>query len=117
MMALVLREGAYVPDGRGGFRSAEGGQEVLERVLWKLTVRRGSFPFLPELGSRLHLLGRASTRQRETLAGQYVAEALADEDVAVTGVELDREGEGRLLVHLLWQGQEMTAAMTVGGTE
>lgn len=58
MMALVLREGDYVPDGRGGFRSAEGGQEVLERVLWKLTVRRGSFPFLPELGSRLHLLGR-----------------------------------------------------------
>ena len=108
MMALVLREGDYVPDGRGGFRSAEGGQEVLERVLWKLTVRRGSFPFLPELGSRLHLLGRASTRQRE---------ALADEDVAVTGVELDREGKGRLLVHLLWQGQEMTAAVTVGGTE
>ena len=25
MMALVLREGDYVPDGRGGFRSAEGG--------------------------------------------------------------------------------------------
>ena len=70
MMALVLREGDYVPDGRGGFRSAEGGQEVLERVLWKLTVRRGSFPFLPELGSRLYLLGRASTRQREALAGQ-----------------------------------------------
>ncbi len=108
MMALVLREGDYVPDGRGGFRSAEGGQEVLERVLWKLTVRRGSFPFLPELGSRLHLLGRAPAGERE---------ALADEDVAVTGVELDREGEGRLLVHLLWQGQEMTAAMTVGGTE
>ena len=31
--------------------------------------------------------------------------------------DLDRAGEGRLLVHLLWQGQEMTAAMTVGGTE
>jgi len=112
-----LRDGDYRPDGAGDFLQSTGAQEALDRALFLLTVRRGSFPFLPELGSRLHLLGRASTRQRETLAGQYVAEALADEDVAVTGVELDREGEGRLLVHLLWQGQEMTAAMTVGGTE
>ena len=115
MMALVLREGDYVPDGRGGFRSAEGGQEVLERVLWKLTVRRGSFPFLPELGSRLHLLGRASTRQREALAGQYVAEALEEEPVTVTAVTLEDLGGGAAAVtaELLYQGEPLPVRVAV----
>ena len=57
-MALILREGDYVPDGKGGFRTAEGGQELLERILWKLSVRRGSFPFLPELGGPRRDSGR-----------------------------------------------------------
>lgn len=117
-MALILRDGDYVPDGRGGFQTAAGAEELLERVLWKLTVRRGSFPFLPELGSRLHLLGRSPVREREALAGQYVAEALADEDVAVTEVKLVREGrEVGLTVRLNWRGEELTAAVNLGGTE
>ena len=41
-MALILRAGDYVPDEKGGFQSAQGAQELLERALWKLTVRRGS---------------------------------------------------------------------------
>ena len=52
-MELMVRGGDYLPDGRGGFRRAEGDDELLQRVLWKLSVRRGSFPFLPELGSLL----------------------------------------------------------------
>lgn len=117
-MALILREGDYVPDGRGSFRSASGAEELLERVLWKLTVRRGSFPFLPQLGSRLHLLGRAPAKEREALAEQYVSEALADEQVKVTGVELSQgEGGADLTVHLDWQGQDLTAAVKVGGLE
>ena len=116
-MERRLSQGDYVPDGGGGLTALGDGEEVLARVLFRLTAHRGAMPFLPELGSRLYLLGREKPSARQALAAQYVAEALADEDVAVTGVELDREGEGRLLVHLLWQGQEMTAAMTVGGTE
>lgn len=115
-MALILREGDYVPDGKGSFQRAEGAREVLERALWKLSVRRGSFPFLPELGSRLHLLGRAPQREREALAGQYVREALADEDVTVTGTELAPEGQGAALtVHLDWQGEELSLTVKVGG--
>lgn len=117
-MALILREGDYVPDGQGGFRKAEGAQELLERVLWKLTVRRGSFPFLPELGSRLHLLGRAPLREREALAKEYVAQALSDEDVTVTGVALAQEGQGaNVTVALEWQGEELTAVVSVEGLE
>ena len=109
---LILREGDYVPDGRGGFWKAEGEEELLERILWKLSVRRGSFPFLPELGSRLHLLGRIPARERQALAGQYVMEALADEDVVVAGVEL--EGE-EMTLHLERRGEGGWAVWTVGG--
>lgn len=115
-MALIMRDGDYVPDGQGGFVTAEGANELLDRVLWKLTVRRGSFPFLPELGSRLHLLGRAPAREREALAGQYVAEALSDEEVNVTSVTLSQEGtEAQVTARMEYQGEELTVTVNVGG--
>lgn len=115
-MALVLRNGDYVPDGQGGFWRAEGAAEALERVLWKLTVKRGSFPFLPALGSRLHTLGRAKPGEREALAGQYVREALADEDVEVKEVALMQEGgRAAVEVQMEWQGETLTATVEVGG--
>lgn len=113
---LILREGDYVPDGQGGFSAAEGAEEVLERILWKLTVKRGSFPFLPELGSRLHLLNRVPAKERETMAARYVHEALADEEVTVRETRLTREGERALLqLKLDWQGEELTATVEMGG--
>ena len=53
-MELKLVNGDYLPDGRGGLQQAE--EEILQRALSRLTARRGSFPFLPEFGSRLCLL-------------------------------------------------------------
>lgn len=117
-MALILRDGDYVPDGKGGFRKAEGAAQVLERILWKLMVKRGSFPFLPNLGSRLHLLAGVPVREREALAGQYTAEALADEEVELRETRLTQEGERTVLtLKLDWQGEELTAAVEVGGLE
>ena len=83
-MSLLLKDRDYVADGNGGVAVVRDGESLLNETLFRLTARRGSFPFLPELGSRLHLLGRASTRQRETLAGQYVAEALGVSRQAVS---------------------------------
>ena len=64
-MELMVRDGDYVPDGAGGFLRAEGSQELLQRVLWKLSIRRGSFPLLPDLGSRScrSTARRCATRQ------------------------------------------------------
>ena len=76
-MELMVRDGDYLPDGEGGFRRAEGADELLQRVLWKLSIPRGSFPLLPGLGSGLYRLGRARPSERQALARQYVAEALA----------------------------------------
>ncbi len=115
-MALILRNGDYVPDNKGGFQKAEDAQEILERILWKLSVRRGSFPFLPDLGSRLHLLGRVPAREREGLARQYVTEAISDEPVNLEDLTLVQEGDrGRLALTLTWQGEPLTATVEVGG--
>ena len=62
-MELRVRDGDYRPDGAGGFRRAEGADELLQRVLWKLSIPRGSFPLLPQLGSGLYRLGRAGRRR------------------------------------------------------
>ena len=113
---MILREGDYVPNGQGGFSTAAGAAEVLERILWKLTVKRGSFPFLPELGSRLHLLSKVPAKERETVAAQYAAEALADEEVKLRETKLTWEGEKAMLtLRLDWQGEELTATVEVGG--
>ena len=66
-----LTEGDYVPDGKGGFTALTGSGEVLARVLYRLTARRGALPFLPGLGSRLYLLGREKPSARQALAGFF----------------------------------------------
>ena len=110
-----LTEGDYVPDGKGGFTALTGSGEVLARVLYRLTARRGALPFLPGLGSRLYLLGREKPSARQALAAQYVAEALQEEpELSVRAVELDQSGEkGLLTVFLDWRGEGLTAQVEV----
>ena len=114
-MEWKLSQGDYVPDGTGGFTALSGGEEVLARVLYRLTARRGALPFLPELGSRLYLLGREKPSARQALAAQYVTEALREEpDLSVRSVELVQDGEkGRLTVYLDWQGEELVAQLSI----
>lgn len=116
-MSLSFQHGDYVPDGRGGLRTVEGNEALLERVLWKLSVRRGSFPLLPRLGSRLHQLGRVRAAQREVVARQYVAEALYDEPLQVTDVHLTQGERPHLTVTLEWQAQTLRVEMELGGME
>ena len=75
-MENLLRDGDYVPNGFGGFVRLQDTDALLQRALFRLTVRRGSFPFLPRLGSRLMELGRERRDARSTVARQYAAEAL-----------------------------------------
>ena len=78
-MELKLENGRYVPTAQGMLEHVSGKEELLQRIRMKLTARRGGFSAMPEFGSRLYLLGRARPSEREGLAAQYVAEALADE--------------------------------------
>ena len=112
-MEPKLKNGDYIPDGLGGVVRCEDAEALLERILFRLTARRGGLPFLPALGSRLYLLSREPSAQRLSAAGQYVAEALAEEPVSVTAVSLSQAGGGRLrlTVELLCQEGSLTAAV------
>ena len=114
-MERILKNGDYVPDGAGGVQSADGASEVLARALFRLTARRGALPFLPTLGSRLCELSREKPSQRQTLAEQYVAEALREEgEVSVESVQLEERGEeGTLTVSLRWRGETLTGQITL----
>ena len=70
-MELKLKNGDYVPDGMGGLQRVNGHEELLQRVLFCLTARRGMFPFGETLGSRLWQLGRLLPSQRQAAAEQY----------------------------------------------
>lgn len=62
-MELKIKDRDYVADGAGGLVRVSGWDELLERVLFKLSVRRGSFALAPELGSKLHLLWQGKGRE------------------------------------------------------
>ena len=84
MTAAKLRNGDYVPDGVGGFATASGAEAVLERVYFLLTARRGKFPLLPEVGSRLYRIFREKPSARGALGASYAAEALEEESQTLT---------------------------------
>lgn len=113
-MELWLRDGDYVADGAGGFVHASGEEALLQRVLFRLCARRGAFPMLPELGSRLWLLGREKKSGRLAAAREYVEEALREENVGVEQVTLQDGGEGRVLVNVLLRSGGNKMNVTVG---
>ena len=61
-MELKIKDRDYVADGAGGLVRVSGWDELLERVLFKLSVRRGSFALAPELGR-----ARAARRQQSSM--------------------------------------------------
>ena len=113
-MELKLQNGDYVADGTGGLQRVSGREELLQRVLYKLTARRGMFPFLEELGSRLWQLGRVGAAQRQSAAEQYVAEALAGEEgLTVESVTLTPclDGAITVTVELLYSGEMLSVTL------
>ena len=111
-MELKIRNGDYIADGIGGERRADGAEALLERALFRLSVRRGSFPFLPELGSELYRLGHEKPSARAAAAKLYTAAALAVEDV-----ELTECGDGVMALRVLLtaDGESAALEMTVRG--
>lgn len=116
-MSLQLRNGDYVPDPNGGFVCSTGGQEILERVIFKLTARRGQFPLLPELGSFLYRLPQEKPSDRKALAKQYVEQALTHEtELVVEQVDWD-EGQARVTAWLRWQGESLPVLVSLAREE
>lgn len=116
-MSLLLRDRDYADDGNGGVAVIQDGDELLGEVLFRLAARRESFPFLPGLGSRMHLLRRAKPSEWENLALQYAVEALEGlTEVTVTGASVRQEdGAFWVSVQLLWQGTLLAVTARLEG--
>lgn len=114
-MENLLRNGDYVPDGFGGFVRLQAEQALLARALFRLTCRRGSFPFLPELGSRLRELSGEKPSGQSAAAGLYAAQALEGTGLRVRGARVRgvSDGQVRVEVELQYEGGEVTAEVTV----
>ena len=115
-MEMKLFDGDYIPDIWGGFETVSGGDELLQRVLYKLRCRRGGFAPMPELGSGLYLLAREKKENLETAARRYAAEALADEaglELSEVHVSTGEDGGITVKLSLLYSGGELSAAVAV----
>ena len=116
-METKLINGDYVANGLGGVVRCKGDEALLARVLYRLTARRGSFPFLPGLGSRMGRLRREKPSAWDSLARQFAVEALADmAGLTVTGASVRREDEALwVTVELLWQGTGLSVTAQLEG--
>lgn len=112
-MELALRNGDYVSNGAAGLRRVQGTDALLQRVLFRLTAKRGAFPFWEELGSRLWQLGQLPASARQAAAKQYVAEALAEErGLSVENVSLSQGGErAALTAELSYEGERLSVTV------
>lgn len=114
-MTLVLQNGNYLPDGLGGFQRAQGAKALLAEALFRLSCRRGAFPLLPKLGSRLHSLIKEKPSAWEMMARQYCAEALEGLKLQVEKVSVTAQGDDclRVAVYLRYHGDTVLAEVKI----
>lgn len=110
-MVNKLVGGDYVPQG-GGIARVQGAQSAFANAVFCLQCRRGSFPFLPELGSRLWQLGRVRQGDWEACARQYCMEALQGTGVELQGVRVFSQGQA-LCVEATLRLEETTLRVEV----
>lgn len=91
-MVNKLMSGDYVVQG-GGIARMSGSDAAFANAIFRLQCRRGSFPFLPELGSRLWQLGRLRPGDWEVCARQYCIEALQGSGVEVRSIAVSQQGQ------------------------
>lgn len=113
-MELRLRDGRYAVSPAGVLETVQGTDETLQRVLQRLTARRGAFWPDPDYGSRLYTLSRLKPAQRAAAAGEFVTEALAGEtDVTVENVSYVPGANGSAAVRVALTVDGRSAEMTV----
>lgn len=106
-MENKLRNGDYVPDGNGGVVRLTGKDALLQRALFCLQCRRGAFPPLPELGSRLYLLPRQKPAHRRAFAIQAAQQALEPLRLRVNDAEVTANADGTLTVTVDLEGETL----------
>lgn len=101
-MDTLLRNGDHVKNGCGLPQSIEGADELIQRMLLRLHIRKGSFSLDPQLGSNLHRMPVGEGEACDRLALGYAQEALAPTGASVLSAActLSPSSPGRLSVRL-----------------
>lgn len=107
-MDNLIHNGDMVLDHLGGVQSVTGIQEVIQRVMIRLTMRQGAFVYDTALGSRLYQMDIHQTDEFTLLA--VIRDALSDmQEVSVIGVEKNVDYEEQVLyltVYIQVNGQD-----------
>lgn len=115
-MELKLKNGRYVAVG-ASLDTVSGTEELSQRVMMKLTAKRGSFWPDPEYGSRLHeLLRDEGQGNKELSVRQYVSEALADEDdveLESVAISYPQEDTMKLFLKFSWSGGSFSTELII----
>ena len=115
-MDTLLVQGDHYTDARGLPLAITGEQELIQRALIRLQVKKGSFSLDRSLGSELYKLRHSGSKINNRLAMSYVQEALADmQGVQVRSVSCEPTGLDTLLVtvKLAAAGEDVTLEVTV----
>lgn len=115
-VSILLENRDYQPGVQGSIAHVTGDAQLLNEVLFRLSVRRGSFPMDRSLGSQMWRLRGAKPSEWPALARQYAVQALeALEDVAVTDAHVTDQGDQLLIrVDLERQGQQFSVELEDG---
>lgn len=75
-MDILLKNGQHAVDDLGAPIEIFDTSEIIQRAIIRLSVKKGSFPHDPELGSELYKLHRSNSKTTQNEALSYVQEAL-----------------------------------------
>lgn len=98
----------YVLDANGFYAESH---PVDQKVGLALLVSRGAIASVPGIGNKLRTIRRVSAAVAETLARQYIREALAElitgKSIAIDSIVVDTAVAGRLLFSVAYKNLEL----------
>lgn len=117
-MELKLKDGRYVTRA-STLETVTGYEELAQRIMMKLTARRGKFWPKPDYGSKLYkLINGEKPSNREQAVRQYVAEALADEaGVELQTVEIKETAPDAIFIRLDFSYSGNIFSVEIGGSD
>lgn len=116
-MELKLTEGRYTARARS-LETVTGYEELAQRIMMKLTARRGKFWPMPDYGSNLYkLINGEKPSNRENAVRQYVAEALSDETgIELISVNIEETASDAIFIKLEFAYSDGSFSVEIGGT-
>ena len=116
-MELKLSEGRYAVKART-LDTVSGDAELAQRIMMKLTARRGKFWPKPDYGSRLYMLINGERpSNRENAVRQYVAEALSDETgIELKDISISQTASDAIFIKLTFAYSDGSFSVEIGGT-